>query len=582
MSHPAAQLFLTLSVLLTPFSLPIRAQEIRDEKGNVYAELTKVSRLPYRWEFDPDIDVRWSLSKQPPPLEVPSASLVSGSERECLQTAERIHRSGTRGIADAAEVYQSIHQRLQNEGNSRTLELALVSAAVQIHDKKEDIDFLWAIVRSKPLVRRIVEGALIKTQSTVALEFWREHVQSSTLLADQMLAIKGIGACGAPSDSKLLIPLLTNPSTALPVQMTAAKSLGSLVPRGLAAADLRPLAQELLAGDRPQAELLVANLLKHDDQMEGRTVERLLKGTNGPAQQITFANLMRHQPSLAEQNLADFLKHPDPAGRDLALRFVYEKSFGESLKNKTSILRNALGDPNEKVRVNARSMLLSIHKSEPEEVVAEAKKALTGGNALAQEQACILAGEAGMEQLSSQLYDLLSSESVEVRASAAWGVQRATSDKAILDSLEAFAQQRSESDLKSGSWPTPGDTAQLAYLFETLGKNRIAKSEKMLRRYFSKESAPPQLRASAIWALGMLKENSADGRLAGQLEQRLHDDSDLNPEHMVVKYVSAISMARIGADSSFSSLESHYERPPFPVGLARQWAMRQLSSGNQK
>ena len=160
--------------------------------GRQYAELVaEVPRLVHRWELEPDLGVRWSLSPLPPPLTLALEELETGSDRQCLQLAEAIIRCGPRGFKQPEEVYQTLLKRLQKKNNNTSLTLALTSAAIRIHPEQEFLERLWQLTEEDS-VRQYIERELARTPSSILLQKWRENL-GSTNLADRMLAVKGVG-----------------------------------------------------------------------------------------------------------------------------------------------------------------------------------------------------------------------------------------------------------------------------------------------------------------------------------------------------------------------------------------------------
>ncbi|MEC8556086.1 MAG: hypothetical protein VXZ82_13845 [Planctomycetota bacterium] len=535
-------------------------------------------RLEHAWEHDPEVNVDWTLRGRPANLSLDSDTLRNGSKHECLLGTRQIIRNiEMRNITQAEEVEAAILDRLRStEARDVTFRSALVSAAILMADSPEDLESLWLLEESNYETRMLVEKALLDSRSSVAISAWRGRMnQRPRSLREQLLAVQGLGAHGDPSDLPALKTCFFSPTSVLPIQLAAAQSMGQLATKGLEATAREALAEkEKLTG---QADLTAAYMLKKHNSVESAEVlGRILNSSNRAAQVTAFETLTRHHPKIAQQNLKQFLVHPDPAARRLALRFAVESDANSSL----GFLQEALGDINLKTRSQARTHLaaLATDGSLKQGVAEAAAKTLQENDPLAIEQVCILVGEAKLSSLAAGMIEMLDAKPEATLVAAAWALQSLELDAESLQAVEDRMRRLTRRNFASKNRLPRSDALQLSYLIDTLVINRVDRIRPLLDQFIPKEDAAPPPRAAAIWGLGIFEAGSQDGKLAQKLAERLHDADPDIPEETIIKYVSAIAMGRILHPSSEEQLDVHLDRPPFPIGLATQWGLQQFAS----
>ncbi len=315
-------------------------------------------RLEHTWEHDPEVNVDWTLRGRPANLSLDPDTLREGSKLECLVATRQIIRNiAMRNIAKAEDVEEAILDRLRStEALDITFRSALVSAAILMSNSLEDLERLWLLEESNYETRMLVEKTLLDSRSSVAISAWRRRInQRPRSLRVQLLAVQGLGAHGDTSDLPALKTCFLSPTSVLPIQLAAAQSMGNLATEGLEATAREALAEkENLIG---RADLTAAYMLKKHTSVESAEVlGQILNSSNRAAQVTAFETLTRHHPKIARQNLKQFLVHPDPAARRLALRFAVESDANSSL----GFLQEALGDINLETRSQARTHLAAL------------------------------------------------------------------------------------------------------------------------------------------------------------------------------------------------------------------------------
>ena len=116
-------------------------------------------------------------------------------------------------------------------------------------------------------------------------------------------------------------------------------------------------------------------------------------------------------------------------------------------------------------------------------------------------------------------------------------------------------------------------------MFEAFGKRKFQPADSLLRIFVPKQEHKLNLiiRTSAIWALGKIWKGRNDSGLEQELATRLLDNNPLLPEEPTVQYASAIALGMIGNPQILGRVRSCQDRPPDPLGLARQWAIDRLT-----
>ena len=535
-------------------------------------------RLEHAWEHDPEVNVDWTLRGKPANLTLDPDALRNGSKHECLLGTRQIIRNiKMRNITKAEEVEAAILHRLkQTEVFDVTFRSALVSAAILMADSPEDLERLWLSEESNYETRMLVEKALLDSRCSVAIDAWRGQLNHQPRsLREQLLAVQGLGAHGDTSDLPALKICFFSPTSVLPIRLAAAQSMGQLATEGLEATVRDALAEkEKLAG---QADLIAAYMLKqHNSAESAELLGQILDSSNRAAQVTAFESLTQHHPEIAKRNLKQFLVHPDPAARRLALSFAVESDPNSSL----GFLQEALSDINLETRSQARIQLaaLATDDSLKQGVIEAAAKTIQENDPLAREQACILVGEAKLSSLAAGMIEMLDSKAEATLVAAAWALQNLELDAESLQAVEDRMRRLTKRNFASKDWLPRSYALQLSYLIDTLVINRVDRIRPLLDQFIPKENAAPPPRAAAIWGLGIFEAGSQDGKLAQKLAERLHDEDPDIPEETIIKYVSAIAMGRILHPSSEEQLDTHLDRPPFPIGLATQWALQQFAS----
>jgi len=115
------------------------------------------------------------------------------------------------------------------------------------------------------------------------------------------------------------------------------------------------------------------------------------------------------------------------------------------------------------------------------------------------------------------------------------------------------------------------------------GQMKYAKSMPLIYRFIRKNPLIRfRVRASAIWAAGLIYEGDLNGdpKLEKELLARLNDEAPMPSEAMLVKRMACISLARMGSkgNETISSLWKYHGRAK-PFGVLRdgtEYALKRL------
>jgi HEAT repeat protein len=246
-------------------------------------------------------------------------------------------------------------------------------------------------------------------------------------------------------------------------------------------------------------------------------------------------------------------------------------------------LAEVLDDPHPQVRVQARRHLLELSRGKTwlEAVIAEGSRMLEGSQWRALEQAAILLVQIDHKPAAQRLVRLLGFARPEVSITAAWGLRKlavAETLAAVAAYAEVGLKEIIQLSQESISERMTTLDHQLSQLNQFLGLAKHRPADALLRRFIPKGQPVPEARAAAIWALGLIHEGKLDRELATALETRLNDITALPPEAEQVRWMSALTLGRLGAKQALDSLHGNHLRfAGSPVGNACAWAIEQIS-----
>ncbi len=540
----------------------------------------RTSPLQHYWEVSPDFGDIWTKRLPPRLILFDVKKLDSAEVQERVYVAQMICREYQNPNFKQKELaLELLLARLKKNEEPMQVRRAMISAAALLDDGKNAAT-LWESSDSDHLSRAIVERAITKWQSPIALESWRKRLTDPLARpADIALAVEGLTALGNQQDNELLLNLLKGNATTKTNRHLASVALGQLNQDGLNA-----LAQEVLDSDVDQRHLLVANLLaKHSGDKTLEQLRSVFNNGSNVAQYAAAKALVANFPKEAREYAPQMVAHADSPMRVLVLNLLDKLSDEPSLRLQSQLL----SDRNRDIRRLAGSQLI--------------RKANEGQRALVDqfitehinaepwtgiEQALVMAVSLQDRQRCAKLVELLEHPRPEVNMHAGWALMELAQDPAILASIEPHVEKATDFLVANGVRPPmyKTDTIRLSFLFEAFGRNKYEPMHKLLMKYVPKNDFKLGFasRASAIWALGQLNTGTDNQSLRKALFERIADLSPYMPEDELVRFCCIIALGEMGFSDSLPTLNKFNEGKPFPIGYACDWAIEQIEKINRK
>lgn len=534
--------------------------------------------LLHAWEIDPDLPVQWYYFQPGEANQhVDLERLRSASRQHRVEEAQQILVKVGRGEVDNREA--ALHTLLDVLGNdeetNRTVRTVLVSAAASLVQSPAEAAALWQALEDDPHAQLLLEPRLIRWRSEMAIDRWRARLQQALPLPTERLlvAIEGLATFGSEADADLVESVLLAESTLLPVRLAAAEALGSLRREGG-----EQLAEQFLASSLPHSGMVALRLLAHHDSPRAvALIQQLVDGGTAIEQAHAYSLLANMAPESALAIANRMLSHTEVAARRQAARLLDTQQDATSLNQ----LATLLGDRNVHLRREVRERLRRKAQNanlQPlvDEIVAHflASERFEGV-----EQAIVLAQQLRRSKFAAQVVQLLDHPRPEVFVRAAWCLQDLSLDPELLEAITKRLGEVTQR-LESGAQISFDEEVAAAYLMEAVGKHGYRPAVPWLRKYIPKNGHKMRAlpRTSAIYALGLLYQDSRDEALAAQLAGRMLDDNPFDPEDTTVQYAATIAIGRIAHAAGLEQLQRVPDEPPMARAVAARWAIERIVS----
>ena len=534
-------------------------------------------RLVHRWEVEPDLDASWlqHINKPAPILELTrfasgeAANLIVESQN-AIRLANELNRE------DRTASLKSILEKLTTPDPNEQVQLSIVSAAIQLADASYAPE-LWEKLRDHNPSRRLLDPAMIKWKSPLALDDWRKRLtQSETPNSQLIVAIEGVAAVGNEQDLAVLETLLRRDRSNTTLKAVVARAMGSLAQR-----NLENLADDVFASGIDQHALIVAELLsRHDSDRARDLLGKVLKTGNNAARNVAYTAISRSFGAFARELAPEMLLQSNNHLRQQAIEVLNRFDDPESLRQQAI----AMDDRNQTIRNTARENIEKKAQNAALKVVVDETitMQLKSDSPRAVVQSILLSVSLDQRERCHQLVALLDHPDMDVSITAAWGLQSIVDSPELLDLIlkhTDLATQR----LRKGEAISVSEFVKQAFLFEALGRNHYKPAIPSLKLYVPKSRLKLMnfTRATAIWAIGKIQEGSRDETTATLIAQRMLDRSDDDPEDPLVQFTSAIALGFIRAPGSIEQLNKVIDAPPSPIGLARDWSLKQIRDSKE-
>lgn len=529
-------------------------------------------RLAHRWEIEPDIGVEWLQAPTIAAAALHPERFASEQLQVVLDESQlAIRLANSEQLEGREAALQAVLQRLQSSTDNRQVHLALAGAAIALADASH-ADALWERLNPHVATRPLIERALAQWKSPQALELWRQRLRDQTAsLHDLHLAAVGVAASGGEQDMPALESLLRSDRLPVASKILVARGLGQLMDH-----DLEPLADAVLATQIIHRELLAAELLsRHSSPRASQTLQLVLKSDHQPARTAAYITICRGYPELARELAEPLLNQTDNNLRAKAVDVLDQYDDPQSLR----LQAQRIADHNFKIRTTVRGNLqrkAQIANLKPV-VVEIIDQQLSSGDYRGIEQAIQLSVALGETRWCPAYLELLEYPRPETSLIAAWALQELADTPELMQGILAHTLPITERLLSGQQNESPAQLQQ-AFLFEALGRNRYQPALETLKPYIPKRHNMGDVcRASAIWAIGKIQQDTGDPELAAAIAERMLDESNTDPEDSLVQYTATVALGWIKAPGSLEQVKRPRSRPRDSLTKAAEWATEQLN-----
>ncbi len=482
------------------------------------------------------------------------------------------HRRGFKGLEAAVTPLIAALDRPDQHPAAR---LAAARALLALEARQAAASLLRQ-AQASPEIGELVEPVLARWDYKPARAVWLQRLRGpAPTRRSLLLAVECLRAVREGEAAGRLRELVFAPETPMPVRLAAAGALGELREQGLEQ-DAERLAADA-AGPGPGTRLAAAALLRrHKGEQAVAILLQLVKDREPAVIAPAAARLLEIDGKLLLPALAGLLANRDAAVRSVAVGVMAREPTDRHI----ALLADRLDDLHPRVRAGARAALqkLAADPAWRGRVIAEATRILSGQSWRGLEQAAILLARLDHKPAAGRLVELLRHDRLEAGVAAAWAL-RELGVRETLPGVLKYLESALDVVGDPGRAP-PLLQHQVSQLNQFLGKARYAPADAALRRLIPRSprhTEPAEARASAIWALGLIHEGKPETGLVRAVQGRLDDVLSQPPEDVRVRWMSAVALGRMKAESALPSLRKYYEADPAAKDPACRWAIEQIT-----
>ena len=518
-------------------------------------EIVRYGQLPLRMYLEPLLFPRQILTSQDDRL-VPHFERVlrEATDTEIQEVAAlslaRVAREKLGDITGTAKTLKSVMQETKDENVRNACAFALAEGNVT--DSANDL--LRIAATGSDAERVVIEAALARWKSVSAGDLWRARlaVPFETVVSVR-LACEGLVALDDQQAVTALATTLHDSSLEFSKRMAAAKAICSLNPDAALSA-----ATNLIEGKVPD-RLLAVTLLDHPKKESHLQTERLCDDPADAVAAAAWLQLFRQSRENLTGHLLSGRMHHDAAIRMTAARVMRLFPTVE----RASWLHEMLSDRHIEVRNTARQMLFLTAGELPDlrgGMMDRAAAALRAESADWQglEQSLVLLGQLQATQFSAECVPLLDYPRSEVMVSAAWLIHLYPDPSIKNPVLEQVVKL--EGQLREAIVPSDDPGQKLGLLLQYCGVLRYAEVQPILERQYSKVApGGGDMRAAAMWTIGLLNERNPDPAVIAKLEGRIDDRNPMQPEWDQVRRMSVFALGMMRAKDSVPMLQNAFK-----------------------
>ena len=567
------QLLAANILLLTPYASALQPP-VGVQEGNVLAAphpdyspqggffgtitlppVVRYQNLPMRMHLDPFIPAPVAVQELDSRL-IPlwERMLREGTDPELVEdAAQSLARVAEMKLADIQSAEKSLQALARNSENQRIRYAA--GAALAMGDLQSSAPLLIKLAETGNDAHRLrIEPALIRWKTMEALELWNARLlDASTTIASFQLATEGLVSVKHVASADVLLSITADAAVTYPKRMAAARAAAVLSPD-----QAYPAAEPLSTGNVPNRMLALALLNTPKPEALVKAATLCADSSDGVAS-AAWQQVFNGNSELLQIHLETGHKHRDAQVRMLAARTM--RLWPNS--DRAKWLQELLSDMHIEVRNVARTMLVLVSAEHPElkeQIVAQAAELLKPESADWQgmEQSLLLLAQLQATHVSKAAFALLGHARDEVVVTASWLIQLFP-DEAIRGQVQTEIEQCEEKLSRSENSSNVISLREMM-LLQYAGLVRLKELQPIMEQQFSKSAAgSPEKRASALWALAVIHEKTANEELAKKYEERIQDRNSLPPESAAVRRSSVMALGLLRSRKSIPVLMEAYQ-----------------------
>ena len=339
------------------------------------------------------------------------------------------------------------------------------------------------------------------------------------------------------------------------LRLEAARAVAVLRPNGFEA-DAKLLASDVTARGMSNRLVAVSLLRQHSGPDTIALLQTLAKDAEPGVAVVALLRLNELDTAVMVPLIDATLANRDAAVR---LQGVVALDRNLTLENIRK-LADRLNDVHMDVRTQARIALeVAFTKNEWKQAVrSDATRILALNDWRGLEQASRLMAKIDHKPATTRLIAILKHPRPEAFVTAAWSLQMLAVPETYAPCFEHFESQYAILQLtysKMNGKTIQAYDEQLSFLAQLLGKGRYRPADKMFQSLIPPN--PPNLieiRAGAVWALGLIHEGTKTPGFEGLLIGRVNAvmPADVEPDNL--RYAAAISLGRLKTDAAIPTL----------------------------
>lgn len=476
------------------------------------------------------------------------------TEMKC-RSAQAIAASHRKGMPGLKIVVPNLLREFERDAQPPMVTLAVAEALIALDAKEAGTKFVERLSTASTDLRDLVEPALANWKEPKALPIWQERLKQSPDRRSATNAIRGLLQLGDASSIPRLREWAMANDVPISIRLEAARAVAVLRPNGFEA-DAKLLASDVTARGMSNRLVAVSLLRQHSGPDTIALLQTLAKDAEPGVAVVALLRLNELDTAVMVPLIDATLANRDAAVR---LQGVVALDRNLTLENIRK-LADRLNDVHMDVRTQARIALeVAFTKNEWKQAVrSDATRILALNDWRGLEQASRLMAKIDHKPATTRLIAILKHPRPEAFVTAAWSLQMLAVPETYAPCFDHFESQYAILQLtysKMNGKTIQAYDEQLSFLAQLLGKGRYRPADKMFQSLIPPN--PPNLieiRAGAVWALGLIHEGTKTPGFEGLLIGRVNAvmPADVEPDNL--RYAAAISLGRLKTDAAIPTL----------------------------